>query len=204
MKNTLIYVILALSLSGCGSINAWMAAKDNIIEQDYKGAKANLQRSDDDALALWVDSACDVKVGALQRRPDALTPVMDACPVNNMARVQTSNGSVTLTTPNSVNLVQQPANTASAPDPTTQALQTITQTLQAIQSQISAKPATTPAPTVKAAVKPVTGVSSKVSIPLPKPAIVAPVPVAPKPAPISATPVITPAPSLLSVPVVPK
>jgi uncharacterized protein YceK len=195
MKNTLIYVLLALSLSGCGSINAWMAAKDNIIEQDYKGAKANLQRSDDDALALWVDSACDVKVGALQRRPDALTPVMDACPVNNMARVQTSNGSVTLTTPNSVNLVQQPANTASAPDPTTQALQTITQTLQAIQSQISAKPVVTPAPAVKAAVKPIPGVS----IPLPKPAIVAPVKVTPK-----AAPVIAPAQSLLSAPVVPK
>lgn len=190
---------LCLALSGCGTINAWMAAKTKIVEQDYAGAKKQKQNDDDAALQLWIDTSCAVNVGALQRNPDALTPVMDACPVTGMAKVTTKSGTVSLQLPNTVPLTQQPAAPVSAlatpamtsttvlsttPDQTQQLMNQILQTLQAIQTSTAGNhvPASAvPAPTVKA--QPRTA-AAKVTPAAPKPvAITAPAPATPIPAP---------------------
>lgn len=133
-----------LALSGCGTVDAWVAGKTNIVEQDYKGARANVKRQDDDVLQLWLDTSCDVKVGALARNPEALTPVMAACPVSGMAKVNTANGNISLSVPNTLPFVQSQPATPAAADTTQQTMKSILTTLQTIQTQ------TAPAPVTKA------------------------------------------------------
>ena len=160
--------VLCMGLSGCGTVNTWMAAKTNVAEQDYEGAKKQKQHDDDDALHLWTDTSCAITVGALSRNPDALTPVMAACPVSGMAKVSTSNGNVSLVVPNSVPLVQQSGAASTAPQATStatsmqtassgatqQTMDAILLALQAIQAQTastSATASTTKTPTKAAA-----------------------------------------------------
>ena len=189
-----------LILCGCGTVDAWVAGKTNIVEQDYKGARANVKRQDDDVLQLWLDTSCDVKVGALARNPEALTPVMAACPVSGMAKVNTANGNISLSVPNSLPLVQ--AQTVTTPVVTTsttpvaanatqQTMNSILTTLQTIQNQTAPAPVTkaqpvkkitTPAPIAKpsASVTPTT-ITPSVATPS-APAV------SPTPAPTAAQP----------------
>lgn len=89
MKKLLIIVGL-LALSGCGTINAWNAVALEKTATDYEGAKKTLKDTDDMKLKLWVDGACSVNVGALQRiasstgNVNAVNAIFMACPVPNV------------------------------------------------------------------------------------------------------------------------
>jgi hypothetical protein len=94
--------LLSIALSGCGAINAYTGAAINAGESGFTGAKQNIQAIDDARLIGWMDTACTLPVGALQRNatgnPDAVQAVLTACPVPSMALVSTRNGSVSVMT----------------------------------------------------------------------------------------------------------
>jgi hypothetical protein len=82
--------LLAVSLAGCGTVNAWNATALTTGMSDYAGAKKNTQELDDIKLRTWLDSSCAVNIGALQRisstsgSPNAVNAVFMACPVPNV------------------------------------------------------------------------------------------------------------------------
>lgn len=84
--------ILALcaTLSACGTVNTWNAAMLGKGAGDYAAAVNNLKETDDLKLRAWVDGACAVNVGALQRiasstgNVNAVNAVFMACPVPNV------------------------------------------------------------------------------------------------------------------------
>ena len=186
-----------LTLSGCGTVDAWVAGKTNIVEQDYKGARANVKRQDDDVLQLWLDTSCDVKVGALARNPEALTPVMAACPVSGMAKVNTTNGNISLSVPNSLPLVQAQtvttpvattSTTPAAANATQQTMNSILTTLQTIQNQTAPAPVTKTQPVKKATTPaPIAKPSASITPATVTPSVAMPV-VSPTPAPVAAQP----------------
>ncbi|MBV8666754.1 MAG: hypothetical protein JO269_09740 [Burkholderiaceae bacterium] len=173
-----------LTLTGCGALNTYVAAKDANLKQDYAGAKKNVQDVDDQELTVWKDTACAIKVGALQRNPGDVSAVMAACPLTNVAKVTVANGAVTLEAPGVVPLAQGPLAALSQPSASEQLMSQILQSLQAIQAQTAPKPV---APAAKA-------VQRQIPAPV-KP--VAPPAIAPSPQPIlptSSAPVPVPAP----------
>ena len=96
MKSIILCIIAALSLSACGTVNTGYGALITSGVQDYAGAKSNIQKTDDLKLQAWVDSACAVNVGALQRavsttgNQSIANAVFTACPVPGVG--VTSNG----------------------------------------------------------------------------------------------------------------
>lgn len=80
-------LISLVLLAGCGTMNAGYSSLLNSTAQDYTGAKANIQQTDDMKLRGWVDAACAVNIGALQRaistsgNPNIANAVFTACPV---------------------------------------------------------------------------------------------------------------------------
>ena len=87
---SLILVAVVTSLSGCGAMNTYTAAALSTGGADYESAKANVKKIDDMKLQSWVDSACAVNVGALQRaasttgNTNITNAVLTACPVPNV------------------------------------------------------------------------------------------------------------------------
>jgi hypothetical protein len=90
--------VLASTLSGCGSINAYTGAAINAGESSFTGAKQNIQAIDDAKFIGWLDAACAMPVGALQRNAtgnsEAVQAVLTACPIPSVAVVNTRNGTV--------------------------------------------------------------------------------------------------------------
>lgn len=111
----MIIAAVAALLSGCGAMNAYSSAALTNGAADYASARKNVQSADDAKLQGWMDSACAMNVGALQRavstssNPHALNAVLAACPVpgigvtsalpNGTMNVQTTTISVPGTTP---------------------------------------------------------------------------------------------------------
>ena len=91
-----IIAITCLNLAGCGAMNTTYGGMITQGVQDYAGAKANIQKTDDLKLQAWVDTACAVNVGALQRavsttgNQSIANAVFTACPVPGVG--VTSNG----------------------------------------------------------------------------------------------------------------
>ena len=77
----LLITALCAAASGCNSINASTSAFLNASSASYGGARANMQQKNDMALQAWVDAACAMPLGALQRNPNAAAAVLLACPV---------------------------------------------------------------------------------------------------------------------------
>ena len=95
----------ALALGGCGTLNAWNSAMLTKGAGDYTSAKQNIQKTDDMKLQAWIDSACAMNVGALQRAAstsgngNAITAVFTACPVPGVGVTSNlPNGSLTVQT----------------------------------------------------------------------------------------------------------
>lgn len=93
-------------------MNAYTGAAINAGEANYAGAKQNLKGVDDARFIGWADVACTLPIGALQRNatgnPDAVKAVLTACPIPNLALVNTTNGAISVMT----------LPTLSAPTPT--------------------------------------------------------------------------------------
>ncbi len=91
-----IAIIACVNLSGCGAMNTTYGGMITQGVQDYAGAKSNIQKTDDLKLQAWVDTACAVNVGALQRavsttgNQSIANAVFTACPVPGVG--VTSNG----------------------------------------------------------------------------------------------------------------
>ena len=99
MRTAIFICVIAtvcLILSGCGAMNTTYGGMITQGVQDYAGAKANIQKTDDLKLQAWVDTACAVNVGALQRavsttgNQSIANAVFTACPVPGVG--VTSNG----------------------------------------------------------------------------------------------------------------
>ncbi len=95
----------ALALGGCGTLNQWNSAMLTKGAGDYTAAKQNIQRTDDMKLQGWIDAACAMNVGALQRAAstsgngNAITAVFTACPVPGVGVTSNMpNGSLTVQT----------------------------------------------------------------------------------------------------------
>ncbi len=95
----------ALALAGCGTLNAWNSAMLTKGAGDYTSAKVNIQKADDMKLQGWIDAACAMNVGALQRAAstsgngNAITAVFTACPVPGVGVTSNMpNGSLTVQT----------------------------------------------------------------------------------------------------------
>lgn len=78
------------ALAGCGAMNTYTSAALSAGGADYAGAKENIKKIDDLKLQTWVDGACAVNVGALQRaasttgNTNITNAVLTACPVPNV------------------------------------------------------------------------------------------------------------------------
>ncbi len=89
-------ILSCVNLSGCGAMNTTYGGMITQGVQDYAGAKSNIQKTDDLKLQAWVDTACAVNVGALQRavsttgNQSIANAVFTACPVPGVG--VTSNG----------------------------------------------------------------------------------------------------------------
>ena len=99
--------LFVTSLSGCGAMNTYTAAALSTGSTDYLGAKENIQKIDDLKLRAWVDNACAVNVGALQRAAsttgnnNVTNAVFTACPVPNVGVTSIlPTGSMTVQTTN--------------------------------------------------------------------------------------------------------
>ncbi len=95
----------ALILGGCGTLNAWNSAALTTGAANYTGMRQNIQKTDDMKLQGWIDAACAMNVGALQRAAstsgngNAITAVFTACPVPGVGVTSTMpNGSLTVQT----------------------------------------------------------------------------------------------------------
>ncbi len=95
----------ALILGGCGTLNAWNSAALTTGAADYTGMRQNIQKTDDMKLQGWIDAACAMNVGALQRAAstsgngNAITAVFTACPVPGVGVTSNMpNGSLTVQT----------------------------------------------------------------------------------------------------------
>lgn len=98
-------VAAALALGGCGTLNQWNSAMLTKGAGDYTAAKQNIQKTDDMKLQGWIDAACAMNVGALQRAAstsgngNAITAVFTACPVPGVGVTSNMpNGSLTVQT----------------------------------------------------------------------------------------------------------
>ncbi|MDE2470913.1 MAG: hypothetical protein KGL35_19725, partial [Bradyrhizobium sp.] len=96
MKYLILAILASLALSGCGTINPAVSAFENKAGTDYLGAKANIQQADDMKLRVWLDGACAVNIGALQRaistsgNPSIANAIFTACPVPAVGVTSTS------------------------------------------------------------------------------------------------------------------
>ena len=62
------YILAIIPLvTACSTVNPFVAGAINSSAADYAASRANLQKIDDAQLKLAADSACDVKLGALER-----------------------------------------------------------------------------------------------------------------------------------------
>lgn len=131
MKYLFFAVILAVCalMSGCGTINPTVSAALNSAGQDYMGAKANIQQTDDMKLRLWLDGACAVNIGALQRaistsgNPSIANAIFTACPVPAVGVTSTSaTGSMQVQTFNLPPIVRGSTLNGSGPSPAPQEL----------------------------------------------------------------------------------
>jgi len=144
--------LICVGLAGCGTVNAWMSARQTMVEQDYKGLKSEVQKNNDDKLDVAIDLLCSTSLGALQRasgKPNVVDAALTACPLPNMTTLHGSGGNVTMYAPNTatVSLNTQPTvatavqaqavSSVPAATATDQALQSIQQSLKAIQSAIT-------------------------------------------------------------------
>lgn len=94
-----------LLMGGCGTLNAWNSAALTTGAADYTGMRQNIQKTDDMKLQGWIDAACAMNVGALQRAAstsgngNAITAVFTACPVPGVGVTSNMpNGSLTVQT----------------------------------------------------------------------------------------------------------
>ena len=95
----------ALVIGGCGTLNAWNSAALTTGAANYTGMRQNIQKTDDMKLQGWIDAACAMNVGALQRAAstsgngNAITAVFTACPVPGVGVTSNMpNGSLTVQT----------------------------------------------------------------------------------------------------------
>lgn len=56
---------LCVALSGCGSINAWVAGTESLASADAAAAANNLHTANVLAAGLWARSACGLTIGGL-------------------------------------------------------------------------------------------------------------------------------------------
>ena len=79
--------VIAVLLTGCGTINAYTGAALTSAAADYQGAKTNIQAANDMRLAAWADGACAIPLGALSRAgsPVIIRAALTACPVPGVA-----------------------------------------------------------------------------------------------------------------------
>lgn len=102
---TMLIILAAIGLAGCGVLNTFTGAQLNSAEANYAGSKQNVKAADDMKLIAWADAACAMPVGALQRNatgnPYAVNAVLTACPIPNVGviKAQDGNVSVQFTTP---------------------------------------------------------------------------------------------------------
>ncbi len=171
MKYLIIASLAALMLSGCGTINPAVSAFENKAGTDYMGAKANIQQTDDMKLRVWLDGACAVNIGALQRaistsgNPSIANAIFTACPVPAVGVTSTSaTGSMQVQTFNLPPIVRDNTPAAS--------------TTNAMPQVITTMPPSEPAP-IPAKKSPKQSVKTQKtpSLPPSQPAISAPAPV---------------------------
>lgn len=188
MKSLFLAVLAAFVLAGCGTvINPSVSAALNNAGQDYMGAKANIQQADDMKLRLWLDSACAVNIGALQRaistsgNPSIANAIFTACPVPAVGVTSTSaTGSMQVQTFNLPPIVRDSGGSVSNAVPL---------------ALPPADPVNTPAVTSTPA--PVTSGTSALQtyVPPKRTARPHPAPVAPTPVPLTPAPTPSPAPA---------
>lgn len=99
-----VLIAIAIGLTGCGTINAYNAVAVQKAATDYAGAKKTIQELDDMKLQAWLDTACAINLGALQRSASTgnghvANAALVACPVPSVGvtSVQT-NGSMQVQT----------------------------------------------------------------------------------------------------------
>ncbi len=179
MRLFLIFMIATGTLlSGCGTVNPAVSALENKAGTDYMGAKANIQQADDMKLRLWIDGACAVNIGALQRaistsgNPAIANAIFTACPVPAVGVTSTSTtGTMQVQTFNLPPIVRDtpvvtplpeavPVTSPSIPAPAAQAPKKAARKPLAVgQPLLPTKPqapaASTPAPTPAALSQPV-------------------------------------------------
>ena len=173
MKSLFLAVLVAACalLSGCGTINPTVSAALNSAGQDYMGAKANIQQTDDMKLRVWLDGACAVNIGALQRaistsgNPSIANAIFTACPVPAVGVTSTSaTGSMQVQTfnlppivrdlpstgSNAVPLALPPASPVSTPAVTATPNPANTSALQTYRAPKKAARSRSPAPSTVA------------------------------------------------------
>ncbi|MDE2467969.1 MAG: hypothetical protein KGL35_04320 [Bradyrhizobium sp.] len=171
MKYLILAILASLLLSGCGTVNPAVSAFENKAGTDYMGAKANIQQADDMKLRVWLDGACAVNIGALQRaistsgNPSIANAIFTACPVPAVGVTSTSaTGSMQVQTFNLPPIVRDNTPPASTTNTMPQVITTIP----------PSEPAPTPAK--KATRQPVKAQKTPSQPPV-QPAISVPVPV---------------------------
>ncbi len=180
-------IIACLNLSGCGAVNTTYGGLMTQGIQDYAGAKANIQKTDDMKLQAWVDTACAVNVGALQRavsvtgNQSIANAVFTACPVPGVGVA--SNG---MTGQMQVQTFEMPS--------VRQALQQAQPVQQPVQS-VQVAPVIAPAPPVVLP-KPRRRVVTRKPVPAPIQPVIAP-------APVQVIQPVQPAPTTQPTPVIP-
>ena len=186
-SKTAISMIALLSLGGCGTINAWTSAKTTVLEQDAAGAIKNKEKIDDDYLKSLQVGACDVTWGAVSRSTAAMQFVNEGCPIQNVAKVTVSNGTVQLAMPNTVPLNHQAAPVM-APAPVQTGLSDADLQRMAVMFAQALATAKASQPTVMLAPRPVAKPLPTKKTPIVSPPdakVVAPVAPTPAPMPIS-------------------
>ena len=79
--------VIAVLLTGCGTINAYTGAALTDAAANYHGAKTNAQTANDMKLTAWADAACAIPLGALSRAGSQviIRAALTACPVPGVA-----------------------------------------------------------------------------------------------------------------------
>ena len=181
MKYLIVAIMASLVLSGCGTVNPVVSAGLNSAGQDYMGAKANIQQADDMKLRLWLDGACAVNVGALQRaistsgNPSIANAIFTACPVPAVGVTSTNaTGSMQVQTFNLPPIVRDSTGSVSSTPSTSTPVQSAPVTPLATPQAI---------PVPKSAAKPAAKTVSKpVAAPV-QPTVIVPVQPTPQPLP---------------------
>lgn len=100
MKRILLLMAIAATLPGCTAFNAYTGAAINAGEASSAGAIQNIKAIDDAKYTGWVQAACAMPIGALQRNntgnAQANQAILTACPIPGVAVVNAASGSITM------------------------------------------------------------------------------------------------------------